>query len=114
MNVTHVMSCLSRIIDPNAGSLFSDEAGEEDVESGTIYVLRSNSDDPYIKENRDVIHKIGVTGGDVFIVRPLIAEPSSCQTAGTISAACVVSQGYDRDCHGHAFGRYAHHAEVRA
>jgi hypothetical protein len=38
---------------------------EEDIESGTIYVLRSNSDDPYIKENRDVIHKIGVTGGDV-------------------------------------------------
>lgn len=56
----------SRLIsDPNAGPLFSDEIGEEDVESGTIYVLRSNSDDPYIKENREVIHKIGVTGGDV-------------------------------------------------
>lgn len=56
----------SRLIsEPNAGPLFSDEAGEEDIESGTIYVLRSNSDDPYIKENRDVIHKIGVTGGDV-------------------------------------------------
>jgi hypothetical protein len=56
----------SRLIsEPNAGPLFSDEAGDEDVESGTIYVLRSNSDDPYIKENRDVIHKIGVTGGDV-------------------------------------------------
>ena len=56
----------SRLIsDPNAGPLFSDEIGEEDIESGTIYVLRSNSDDPYITENRDVIHKIGVTGGDV-------------------------------------------------
>lgn len=56
----------SRIIsEPNAGPLFSDEAGEEDIESGTIYVLRSNSDDPYIKEHRDIIHKIGVTGGDV-------------------------------------------------
>lgn len=54
-----------RITDPSAGPLFSDEAGEEDIESGTIYVLQSNSDDPYIKDNRNVIHKIGVTGGDV-------------------------------------------------
>ncbi len=54
-----------RIIKGDLGALFSDEASEEDVESGTIYVLRSNSNDPYIIENRDVIHKIGVTGGDV-------------------------------------------------
>jgi hypothetical protein len=33
------------------------------VESGTIYVLRSKSDHPLIAEHRDVIHKIGVTGG---------------------------------------------------
>lgn len=54
-----------RITDPSAGPLFSDEIEEGDIESGTIYVLRSNSEYPYIKENRNVIHKIGVTGGDI-------------------------------------------------
>ena len=33
--------------------------------SGTIYVLRSKSDHPVVAANRDVLHKIGVTGGDV-------------------------------------------------
>lgn len=56
----------SRIVsEPPAGPLFSGEAQESDVETGTIYVLRSKSDHPQIKEHRDVIHKIGVTGGDV-------------------------------------------------
>ena len=44
---------------------FADELEEGDVESGTIYVLRSLSDHPYIAEYRDTIHKIGVTGGKV-------------------------------------------------
>lgn len=35
------------------------------VETGTIYVLRSNSIHPYFAQHRDLIHKIGVTGGDV-------------------------------------------------
>ena len=35
------------------------------METGTIYVLRSNSQLDYIKEHRSVIHKIGVTGGDI-------------------------------------------------
>lgn len=56
----------SRIIsEPSAGPLFSDQIEGEDLESGTIYVLRSKSDHPIIKENRGVIHKIGVTGNDV-------------------------------------------------
>lgn len=54
-----------RITDPSAGPLFSDEAEETDIESGMIYVLRSNSDDEYVKQNREVLHKIGVTGGDI-------------------------------------------------
>ena len=54
-----------RIIDTSPGPLFASLADEHDVESGTIYVLRSLSDDPFIAEHRDVIHKIGVTGGDV-------------------------------------------------
>lgn len=33
--------------------------------SGYIYVLRSNSNHPFIAKNRSVIHKIGVTQGDV-------------------------------------------------
>ena len=33
--------------------------------SGSIYVLRSKSDQPLIAEHRTLIHKIGVTGGDV-------------------------------------------------
>ena len=33
--------------------------------SGTIYVLRSRSDHPFIAAHREVIHKIGVTGGRV-------------------------------------------------
>ncbi len=54
-----------RISDPSAGPLFSDVAEDGDIESGTIYILRSKSDHPLIKEHRDVIHKIGVTSGDI-------------------------------------------------
>ena len=38
---------------------------DDDIESGTIYVLRSNSKEPFITENRELVHKIGVTGGDL-------------------------------------------------
>lgn len=54
-----------RVTEPSAGPLFSGEASEVDLASGTIYVLRSKSDDPYVASHRDVLHKIGVTGGDV-------------------------------------------------
>lgn len=54
-----------RITDPNNGPLFSEEWEEGDIESGTIYVLRSLSDHPYIIQHRELIHKIGVTGGKV-------------------------------------------------
>lgn len=47
------------------GALFGDSAEDKDVASGTIYVLRSLSEDPYIAQNRELVHKIGVTGGDV-------------------------------------------------
>ena len=32
--------------------------------NGTIYVLRSKSDHPVVAANRDLLHEIGVTGGD--------------------------------------------------
>jgi len=54
-----------RITDPDMGPLFSDTLEEGDLESGTIYVLRSLSDHPFVSEHRDIIHKIGVTGGKV-------------------------------------------------
>ncbi|WP_163381375.1 GIY-YIG nuclease family protein [Cyclobacterium sp. SYSU L10401] len=53
------------ITDSDAGPLFSGENSDDDQESGTIYVLRSLSDHSTVKENRDILHKIGVTGGDV-------------------------------------------------
>jgi hypothetical protein len=54
-----------RITDPAAGPLFAGENTEGDLASGTIYVLRSKSDNPAVTANRDLLHKIGVTGGDV-------------------------------------------------
>ena len=54
-----------RLTDPNMGSLFGDELEPDDVEAGTIYVLRSRSSHPFVSEHRELIHKIGVTGGKV-------------------------------------------------
>jgi hypothetical protein len=54
-----------RVTEADVGPLFGSVASSGDFGSGTIYVLRSNSKDPRIVENRDVIHKIGVTGNDV-------------------------------------------------
>lgn len=67
-----------RITEPEAGPLFtgmgesdtdvmifSHEAEEGDVANGTIYVLESFSDHPFVSEHREVFHKIGVTGGSV-------------------------------------------------
>lgn len=48
-----------------AGPLFGETWQEDDIDSGTIYVLRSLSDHPFVAENRALIHKIGVTGGRV-------------------------------------------------
>lgn len=53
------------IIDPGLGPLFSGEFNEDDHQSGTIYVLRSLSKHPVVKENMKVLHKVGVTGGEV-------------------------------------------------
>ena len=54
-----------RITEPAAGPLFSGETEDDDLASGTVYILRSKSDHPAVAENRDVLHKIGVTGGKV-------------------------------------------------
>lgn len=54
-----------RIVEPSAGPLFADQNEEGDEASGIVYVLRSKSDHPAVAAHRDVLHKIGVTGGDV-------------------------------------------------
>jgi hypothetical protein len=58
-----------RLSDPDMGPLFGPMFGAEpepdDIESGTIYVLRSLSAHPFVAEHRELIHKIGVTGGKV-------------------------------------------------
>jgi hypothetical protein len=55
-----------RITDPGAaGPLFANNANDDDTESGTIYVLRSKSNHPLVAQHRELIHKIGVTGGAV-------------------------------------------------
>jgi hypothetical protein len=54
-----------RIVEPSAGPLFADTSEEGDEPSGIVYVLRSKSDNPVVAANRAVLHKIGVTGGDV-------------------------------------------------
>jgi|TARA_R100000935_G_C2838461_1_gene169579 hypothetical protein len=54
-----------RITDQSAGPLFSDQTIDGDEASGTIYVLRSKSDHPLVAENRDLVHKIGVTNMSV-------------------------------------------------
>lgn len=53
------------ISNPDEGPLFTGEIEEGDQASGTIYVLRSKSENPAIAAHRDLLHKIGVTGGNV-------------------------------------------------
>ncbi len=53
------------ITNPDTGPLFADEPADDDLASGTIYVLRSKSDHPTVAANRELLHKIGVTGSKV-------------------------------------------------
>lgn len=53
------------ITEPSAGPLFGDSLEPDDIVSGTIYVLRSLSDHPFVAKHRELIHKIGITGGKV-------------------------------------------------
>lgn len=54
-----------RLTDPDMGPLFGDSPEPDDIATGTIYVLRSLSSHPFVAEHRELIHKIGVTGGKV-------------------------------------------------
>ena len=54
-----------RIVEPELGPLFTDAVNEDDQATGVIYVLRSQCQHPEIVKNREIIHKIGFTKGDV-------------------------------------------------
>jgi T5orf172 domain len=54
-----------RLVRKDDGPLFGSTAEPDDIASGTIYVLRSLSSHPFVSEHRELIHKIGVTGGNV-------------------------------------------------
>lgn len=54
-----------RISKIDFGPLFSQPDISDGPVTGYVYVLRSDSDHPFIVENRSIIHKIGVTTGDV-------------------------------------------------
>ena len=56
----------SRIISSNdLGPLFRTTLSNNDLQDGSLYVLRSNSDNPFIKSHRSLIHKIGYTTGKI-------------------------------------------------
>lgn len=77
-----------RITDPAPGPLFADQAKEGELETGTIYVLRSNSDHPSVLEHRSVMHKIGVTSGSVE-GRIAGAEKSSTYLLSTVEVVAT-------------------------
>ncbi|MFN2977604.1 MULTISPECIES: GIY-YIG nuclease family protein [Terriglobus] len=54
-----------RLTQGSMGPLFGGTLEDGDIPSGTIYVLRSLSTKPQIAAMRDVLFKIGVTGGRV-------------------------------------------------
>lgn len=55
-----------RVTEPDAGPLFGSAPDEPDqLPTGTLYVLCSRSTHPTIAAHRDLIHKIGITGGAV-------------------------------------------------
>lgn len=54
-----------RVTDPKARGLFSNKPAEEDIGTGTVYVLQSMSEHARIIPIRKYLHKIGVTKSSV-------------------------------------------------
>lgn len=54
-----------RVTDPKARGLFSNTPAEEDIGTGTVYVLQSMSEHARITPIRKYLHKIGVTKSSV-------------------------------------------------
>jgi hypothetical protein len=57
-----------RVTEPAAGPLFAEPAAadyDEYLSTGTLYVLQSRSSHPTVAASRHLVHKIGITGGEV-------------------------------------------------
>lgn len=57
-----------RVTEPAAGPLFAEAPPadhDEYLPTGTLYVLQSRSSQPAVAASRHLVHKIGITGGDV-------------------------------------------------
>lgn len=54
-----------RIPEVSGGPLFADRTAAGDQATGTIYVLRSKAEIPFVAKHREVFHKIGVTTSKV-------------------------------------------------
>jgi hypothetical protein len=57
-----------RVTEPTAGPLFAEPAQAEYddyLPTGTLYVLQSRSSHPMVAASRHLVHKIGITGGEV-------------------------------------------------
>lgn len=57
---------MTALFSPALRMPITDQIEEGDRQTGIVYVLRSFSDHPDIASRRDLIHKIGVTGGKVL------------------------------------------------
>lgn len=94
----------------NVGPLFSsseltDEVNEIEIKSGTIYVLRSLSDNPLIKDHKNVIHKIGVTTGKV---NKRITDAKNDPTYLLADVELVASYGLPENIVPHKFEKLIH------
>ncbi|MDO5610172.1 MAG: GIY-YIG nuclease family protein [Pseudomonadota bacterium] len=76
-----------------ASAMFGDTLQADDIINGTIYVLRSLSDHPYVAAHREVIHKIGVTGGKVQSrIAKAASDPTYLMAAVEVVATYQLAQ----------------------
>jgi hypothetical protein len=85
-----------RLVKADAGPLFSEDWEEGDIQSGTIYVLRSQSNHPFVAQHRELIHKIGVTGGKVETRIANAENESTYMLAGVDIVATYKLSGINR------------------
>lgn len=90
-----------RIVEPSAGPLFAGRNENGDEASGIVYVLRSESDHLVAATHRNVLHKIGVTGGDID-QRPAMRNsirPSAWSSCGYLRAFNINSTLFENPIH---------------
>lgn len=93
-----------RVTDPEVGPLFDAAvAAEAEVQpepdhlpTGTLYVLQSRSSHPAIAAKRELIHKIGITGGSVEVRIAGAADDATFLLAGVDIVATYKLYDVDR------------------